>query len=91
MNKYNIQKQPSDILEETAEKFKILRKSKKWSQAEMATRSGVSLGSLKRFETTGQISFFSLLKLANLLQRLPDFEEIFTVTEKEDLSKLFDF
>ena len=89
MNKYNIQKQPLDILQETAEKAKVLRKSKKWSQEELANRSGLSLGSLKRFETTGQISFSSLLKLANVLDRLSEFEPLFIKKEPRDLSKLF--
>jgi len=89
MNKFNIQKQPVDYLLETAEKFKALRKTKKWSQAEMAERSGVSLGSLKRFETTGQISFSSLLQLAHVLDRLQDFETIFEKKTTRDLSNLF--
>ena len=89
MRRFNVQKQPSDILQETAEKCKLLRKSKKWNQAEFAERSGVSLGSLKRFETTGQISYSSLLKLAHVLDRLTDFEPIFVQTVKRDLSKLF--
>tara|TARA_R110002050_G_scaffold200492_1_gene335364 strand:- start:24815 stop:25087 length:273 start_codon:yes stop_codon:yes gene_type:complete len=89
MNKFNIQKQPSDFLLDIAEKHKILRKSKKWSQAEISERSGVSLGSIKRFETTGKISFSSLLQLAHVLDRLSDFEAIFEMKQPRDLSKLF--
>ena len=63
MSKYSINKVPTDILKETALKLKQLRKQKKWSQAELANKSGVSLGSLKRFESIGQISFSSLLYL----------------------------
>jgi len=86
MNKYSISKLPSDILRETAEKCRKLRKELKMSQAEFAERSGVSLGSLKRFEQTGKISFESLLKLAHILDRLSDFESLFL--QKEDLSKI---
>lgn len=89
MNKFNIQKQPYDFLLETAEKLKALRKAKKWSQMELAERSGVSLGSLKRFESTGKISFSSLLELAHVLDRLSDFEDIFKMKTQRDLSKLF--
>lgn len=89
MSKFNIQKQPSDVLRETAEKAKALRKLKKWSQEEMASRSGVSLGSLKRFERTGEISFSSILKLAHVLDRLSDFERLLDEKEPRDLSKLF--
>ncbi len=48
------------------------------------------LGSLKRFESTGQISLESLLKLAELLHRLPDFEILLKPVENlESIEKLF--
>lgn len=46
------------------------------SQAGLAKRSGVTLGSLKRFETTGLIAFDSLLKLALVLDCLGDFDNV---------------
>lgn len=46
------------------------------SQAGLAKRSGVTLGSLKRFETTGLIAFDSLLKLALVLDCLGDFDKV---------------
>ncbi|WP_068473139.1 helix-turn-helix domain-containing protein [Saccharicrinis aurantiacus] len=83
---YSINPTPNDISKELAKRHKALRKQLKISQAELAERSGVSLGSLKRFETTGQISLESLLKLANLLNRLQDFNSVFQA--KEDMSKI---
>jgi transcriptional regulator with XRE-family HTH domain len=60
------------------------------SQAEMAERSGVSLGSLKRFESTGKISLESLLKLAHLMNRLSDFDNVFKMEKDlKDIEKLF--
>ena len=79
-------KNPSDILGELSEKVKILRKSKKYSQEELANRSGVSLGSLKRFERSGQISLESLLKLIHILGRLEDFENV--LLPKEDFQNI---
>lgn len=91
MNKYSIDKLPRDVRLDIADKHKKLRKQKGLSQSELAERSGVSLGSLKRFETKGQISLESLLKLAFVLGRLSDFE---TVLKPEDdlrhIEKLFD-
>ncbi|HBS88130.1 MAG: hypothetical protein A2W91_05355 [Bacteroidetes bacterium GWF2_38_335] len=72
-------KTPKEILTELAINAKALRRSKKISQKEMAERSGVSLGSIKRFESTGKISLESLLMVAMVLKRLPDFEKLFTV------------
>jgi transcriptional regulator with XRE-family HTH domain len=86
MKNYSINKTPSQVQLELAERFKKLRKDKKLSQFELADKSGVSLGSLKRFEYTGQISLESLLKLAHLFDRLDDFEEVFVVDE--DLKKI---
>ena len=60
-------KTPQDVMQELKEKYKTRRKQLKLSQQELSTRADVSLGSLKRFETTGKISLESLLKLAFVL------------------------
>ena len=87
---YSLSSTPTDISKALAERHKALRKHLKLSQAEMAERSGVSLGSLKRFERTGQISLESLLKLAHLMNRLEDFESIFqTKEDQSNIEKLF--
>ncbi|MEL6865377.1 MAG: helix-turn-helix transcriptional regulator [Bacteroidota bacterium] len=62
-----------------------MRKRHKLSQAELAERSGVSLGSIKRFEQTGKIAFESLLKLAHILGQLAKFEQLFTNMSDADL------
>jgi transcriptional regulator with XRE-family HTH domain len=90
MNQYNIKKQPSSVLLEIAARHKKIRKSQNLSQAELAKRSGVTLGSLKRFETTGQINFESLLKLAHFFDRLEEFDSIFIVQNDDKIAKLFD-
>lgn len=90
MGKYGTIKKPYDYLAEIAKRHKALRRQAGFSQSELARRSGVSLGSLKRFESTGQISLESLLKLAELLQRLPDFDLILKPAENLDaIEKLF--
>ena len=69
-------KNPQDVMEELRVKFKVRRVSLSYTQQELSTRSGVSLGSLKRFEKSGQISFESILKLALVLECLGDFEKV---------------
>jgi transcriptional regulator with XRE-family HTH domain len=64
----------------------VLRKAAGLTQSEMAKRSGVSLGSLKRFELSGQISLESLLKLAQVINRIGDFELVFN--ENDDLKNI---
>jgi len=63
-------------MEELRVKFKERRKSMGYTQTDCATRSGVSLGSLKRFEKNGQISLESLFKFAFVLECLGDFDGV---------------
>ncbi len=89
MNPYSLSKYPSDVLLELAQKAKKLRKSKKMSQADLSKRANLSLGSLKRFEQTGQISLESLLKISFILGRLEEFDLLFKRDEMEEIEKLF--
>jgi transcriptional regulator with XRE-family HTH domain len=90
MVNFAINKKPYDFLQEIALRHKALRKQAGFSQSELAKRSGVSLGSLKRFELTGQISFESLLQLADVLNRLNDFDTILQPLDNLDaIEKLF--
>ena len=90
MAKFGIEKKPYDFLEEIALRHKIIRKQIGLSQSQLAQRSGVSLGSVKRFEQTGQISLESLLKLVQILDRLNDFELILKPFENlKEIDKLF--
>ena len=87
---FGLSKKPADYLQEIAKRHKVLRKQAGFSQSELAKRSGVSLGSLKRFETTGQISLESLLLLADVLNRLDDFDAVLKPIENlKAIEKLF--
>jgi transcriptional regulator with XRE-family HTH domain len=55
-----------------------------YTQHELAQRSGVSYASVKRFEQTGDISLVHLLKLANVLNRLLEFDTLF---KNDDLAE----
>ena len=90
MRRYSINKLPTDVLLNTAKKVRELRKEAGYSQAELARRSGVSLGSVKRFEITGQISMVSFLKVLHLLNRLEEFDGILQPDENlKEIEKLF--
>ncbi len=91
MNKYSIEKLPKNVRLDLADKHRKIRKEKGLTQTELAERSGVSLGSLKRFETQGKVSLESLLKLVFVLGRLSDFEMVLKPTENlKHIEKLFD-
>jgi len=87
---YSLDPTPSEVSKDLAQRHKLLRKKLRLSQKEMAERSGVSLGSLKRFENTGKISLDALLKLAHLVGRLKDFDTIFHINDEQNkVEKLF--
>lgn len=87
---YSLDPTPLEAGKALAQRHKLLRKKLRLSQKEMAERSGVSLGSLKRFENTGKISLDALLKLAHLNGRLKDFNQIFqTGDDLNEVEKLF--
>lgn len=65
-----------------------LRRRKKISQKELAARSGVSLGSLKRFEQTGEISLQSLTKLAIALGVEGELETLFAEVPFESIEEV---
>ncbi|AKF24604.1 transcriptional regulator [Sulfurovum lithotrophicum] len=73
---------PSDMMDTLKSKFRQRRKALGYTQTELSERSGVSLGSLKRFERSGQISLESLLKLAFVLDCLGDFSSLCEVEEE---------
>lgn len=64
--------------EALALRLKNIRKRRGLSQQQLSERSSVSYGSLKRFESTGQISLLSLTKLAIALNCAEDIRKLFT-------------
>ena len=70
-------KTPNDIAHELVEKIKQHRKKLKISQVQLATKSGVSLGSIKRFESKYEISLNSFIKILIALNLEQDLENLF--------------
>lgn len=68
---------PSETGRKIAERLREIRKKKKLSQQRLSEKSGVSLGSLKRFEQSGEISLISLIKLASALDVQGELDRLF--------------
>lgn len=77
-----------DIKTELVKRERMRRKEAKISQAELANRSGVSLASIKRFESLGEISLSSLLRIAVVLGYEDDFGKLFERTNYQSLDEL---
>lgn len=76
---------PQEIRRDIAARAQARRLLLNMSQKELAERSGVSLGSVKRFETTGEISLTSLLSIALALNDLEAFAGLFSTPRPENL------
>lgn len=87
MNFFNL-KTPYEVSIKIAEKAKAKRKYMKLTQQQLSDKSGVSLGSLKRSERTGEISLSSLLKIALVLDSLKEFEQLFDKPEYTSIEEI---
>lgn len=75
-------KTPWEVSVEIAGRLKAKRLARNLTQQGLAARAGMSVGSLKRFEKTGQISFASLLNIALVLDCLDECYSLFKENEK---------
>ena len=69
---------PEEINLNLAGRFSLIRKRRKISQERLGEMSGVSYGSIKRFERTGQISLLSLTRLAVALDCADEIRRLFS-------------
>ena len=67
-----------ELDQKLAGQIRNIRKRRAISQQKLADMSGVSYGSIKRFETTGQISLVSLTKIAMALGIADELRTIFS-------------
>lgn len=71
-----------------AQRVRNIRKRRSISQEKMASMSGVSYGSVKRFESTGQISLLSLTKIAMALDIADELRNIFLQVPYRDIKEV---
>ncbi len=69
---------PSDVAKELAQRMKKIRKRKRITQRQLASRSNVSYASLCRFEQTGLISLEAFIKLSMELGVIDEIKDLFT-------------
>ena len=81
---------PKELGMEIAANLKKLRKQRKLSHTALAEKAGVSYGSMKRFEQTGEIALESLLKIAIVLGETEPFEALFKLTEIKSIQEIID-
>ena len=79
---------PEEIDLALAQRLRGIRKRRGLSQQALSEKSNVSLGSVKRFETTGQISLISLTKLCTALECVDEIKRLFTNVEYSSIEEV---
>ena len=77
-----------ELDQKLAGRVRNIRKRRSISQEKLAQMSGVSYGSIKRFEASGQISLISLTKIAMALQIADELRTIFTQVPYKDIQEV---
>ena len=75
-------KTPWEVSMGIAGRLKAKRLARNLTQQGLAARAGMSVGSVKRFEKNGLISFVSLLNIALVLDCLDECYSLFKENEK---------
>ncbi|MGX8851280.1 helix-turn-helix domain-containing protein [Amedibacillus sp. YH-ame10] len=86
---YKVKMAP-DYQKEIVENVRNRRKEMKLSQEGLSRKSGVSLGSIKRFENSGEISLFSLIKIGMALECQNDFSQLFQRKKYQSIQEVID-
>ena len=71
-----------------AKRVRNIRKRRSISQQKLSEMSGVSYGSIKRFESTGQISLLALTRIATALDLADELRNLFTQVPYKDISEV---
>ena len=87
---FNMQKTPAQLVEGVGKRAAKRRKELGFTQAELAERAGVSLGSLRRFEQTGRVAFESLVRICIALECEDDLEALFARRAYRSIQEVID-
>ena len=77
-----------ELDQKLAQRVQNIRKRRSISQEKLASMSGVSYGSIKRFETSGQISLISLTKIDMALDIADDIRNLFATVPYRDIQEV---
>lgn len=78
---------PEELDLKLAKRVRNIRKRRSISQQKLSEMSGVSYGSIKRFESTGQISLLALTRIATALDLADELRNLFTQVPYKDISE----
>lgn len=73
-----INKTPDLLMLSISERVKDRRLEKNWTQKALAAKAGISFGSYRRFESSGEISLRSLVMIAFALDMTDGLDSVFS-------------
>ena len=79
---------PYEMAANTAKRFRRVRTSKKITIKELSESSGVPYSTIRRFESTGEISFLSLVKIASALGEDQEITGLFADTVPQSIEEV---
>lgn len=68
---------PKEIEAEMAQRIRLARIGRNMTQADLATRVGVSVGTIRNLERTGDCAFSTIIKIAQALRLEAGLESLF--------------
>jgi len=77
-----------EIMQDLAKRVKNIRKRRGLTQMDISNMSGVSYGSIKRFEASGEISLYSLVRISLALDCVNEIENLFTNVEYKSIEEI---
>ena len=77
-----------EINENLAKRIRNIRRRRRISQERLSEISGVSLGYVKRFESTGNISLLSLTRISIALDLADEIRNIFTEVPYQSIEEV---
>lgn len=83
-------KSPGEIAKDISKRARQKRIHLNITQRELAERSGVSFGSVKRFEQKGEISLKHLLQIAFVLRSVDEFESLFRQQRYQSIDEVIE-
>lgn len=81
-------KTPYEMAEDTAKRFRSARMAKKITIKTLSERSGVPYSTIRRFESSGEISFLALVKIASTIGEDDQIENLFAQTVPSSIEEV---
>ncbi len=79
---------PAEVAADLAGRARALRLTRNWTRQTLAARAGVTLASLRRFETSGKASLELVLKVAYALDRLGEVDSLLRPPRARSIDEL---